>query len=401
MGRQSASRISSPIEPAPGTRNPDLPGGQIAEALGPLIGGIAHDCNNLLSGILANAEAALLTSGGGDSTAQELEHIRDLALRASEIVRELMICAGQEDRATEPVSISSIIAEMVHLVRVLVPKNIGIETKLAKRLPPVYASAPRIRQIVLNLIINAAEAIGRNSGSIVVATRRATTRHDSLLAGGLYLPAGDYAVLEVSDTGHGMAKPTQAEAFAPFFTTKAKGTGLGLSVVREIVRQHGGVIGVESEPDNGSTFDIFLPVWRGRVRRDEASGSGTAEPERARIRVLFAEDEGTLRLAIARMLRKYGFTVVEAEDGDAAIALFRKYAESLDVVLIDLTIADTASRPALQELRRLRPSTRMVLTSAYSREVALAGLDWRPAAFLRKPYRISDLVTALRTAAAL
>ncbi len=376
---------------------------QKMEALGGLIGGIAHDCNNLLSGILAHAELAIAESAAGVSPEEVIGRIKGLALRASEIVRELMICAGQEGACTEPLDISGLIAEMVQLLRVLVPKSVAIQTKLGKRLPAVMGSAPRIRQVVMNLMINASEAIGDTEGAIAVSTRRVSTRYDSVLAGGASLPAGDYVVLEVSDTGRGMSEQTQARAFGPFFTTKPTGRGLGLSVVREIVREHGGVIGVESAPSRGSAFYVFLPCQGKPARRarpvprsislEEAAGAG--------ICVLIVEDEDALRLVVSRMLRKHGFTVLEARDGYGAVEFFRERSDAIDVVLLDWAIAGASSCQVSEQARRLRLPAKIILTSAYSREMALAGLDWRPAGFIRKPYQIPDLVRTLHAAVTL
>jgi two-component system cell cycle sensor histidine kinase/response regulator CckA len=229
------------------------------------------------------------------------------------------------------------------------------------------------------------------------------TRYESVRAGGLHLPPGDYVVLEVADTGRGMSEQTQARAFGPFFTTKPSGRGLGLSVVREIVREYGGVIGVESAPGRGSAFHVFLPSRGKRARRPRAvpCALSVGVAAGAGICVLIVEDQDALRLAVSRMLRKHGFTVLEAHDGYSAVEFFRKRADAIDVVLLDWAIAGASSGHVSEQARRLRLPAKIILTSAYSREMALAGLDWRPAGFIRKPYEIPDLVRTLHAAVTL
>lgn len=371
-----------------------------AEALTGIIGGVAHDCNNLLSSILAHAELALADLALGVSPNEAIERMKALAVRTSEIVRELMIYSGQESPEAELLDISALISEMVRLLEVLVPKGVEIQTRLGAHLPAIKASAPRLRQVVLNLIVNASEAIGDADGRIGISTRRAIMRQDSVLAGGVHLPSGDFVVLKVWDSGQGMSEQTQERAFAPFFTTKRYGRGLGLAVVRDIIREHGGAIGLDSRPGKGTAFHVFLPS-EGKLPRRVSSISRPVllkDTRGAGISVLMVEDEEALRLAVSKMLRKQGFEVLEAREGYSAVEVFREHANRIDVVLLDLTLPGASSRYVLEQVRRIRPVAKIVLTTAYSKEAAVAGFDCPFSGFIRKPYELPDLVKALRAA---
>ena len=241
---------------------------QKLETVGTLANGIAHDFNNLLGAVLAQAELALDDVATGSCPEDSLKAIRDIAVRGSEIVRQLMIYAGKEKEVPGPVDISQTIEEMIELLRVSVSKNATLETDLGKDLPAVRANAAQISQIVINLVTNASEAIGVRDGAIRVTTRCAALSRDSQGTAAERLPEGEYLKLVVSDTGEGMSPETQARVFDPFFTTRSAGRGLGLAVVQGIVRVLGGAIHLDSEPGKGSTFEILLPC--------AGAGAGTA-----------------------------------------------------------------------------------------------------------------------------
>ena len=232
---------------------------QKLESVGTLAGGIAHDFNNLLGAVQAQAELALAELDAGSSCKEELNAIRDVAMRGSEIVRQLMIYAGKESAVVELVDLSKIVDEMLSLLKVSVTKRAVIKADLDQDLPAIRASAAQLRQIVMNLITNASDAIGDRDGVIRVITRRVTLKGESAANRSRTLPDGDYVQLEVSDTGRGMSAETQAKVFDPFFTTKSAGRGLGLAVVQGIVRSLGGAIHCTSEPDKGTTFQVLLP----------------------------------------------------------------------------------------------------------------------------------------------
>ncbi|HJZ98203.1 MAG TPA: ATP-binding protein, partial [Candidatus Solibacter sp.] len=372
---------------------------QKLESVGTLAGGIAHDFNNLLGAIQAQAELAVTEIDAGAPCKEELKAISDVALRGSEIVRQLMIYAGKESAVPGPVDLSKTVDEMLSLLKVSVTKRALIQTDLQPDLPAIHASAAQIRQVVMNLITNASDAIGERDGTIRVITRRVTLKGQSAEAA---LPDGDYVELEVSDTGCGMSPQTQAKVFDPFFTTKSAGRGLGLAVVQGIVRSLSGAIQLTSEPDRATTFQVLLPcagamaVANGHAMSLE--GGGAAGPHGT---VLIVEDEGSLRQPIAKMLRKSGFEVFEAADGGSAIDLLRANGASVDAILLDMTIPGASSREVVEAAASVRPDIKVILTSAYSQEM-IEGSMHAPQIrnFIRKPFQLGDLMKMLRSSLA-
>ena len=251
---------------------------QKLESVGTLASGIAHDFNNLLGGVLAQAELALEELAAGSTPEEELKAIREVAIRGSEIVRQLMIYAGKEDEVVGLVDVSQIVKEMLELLKVSVSKHATLETDLGKDLPAVRANAAQLRQIVMNLVTNASEAIGDRDGVIRVTTRRVTL--DRAAAISRNSVESDYLQLEVSDTGCGMSPEMQARVFDPFFTTKSAGHGLGLAVVHGIVRGLRGSIHLTSEPGKGTTFQVLLPCAEGKAGATSDPISGAEESAR-------------------------------------------------------------------------------------------------------------------------
>jgi CheY-like chemotaxis protein len=255
----------------------------------------------------------------------------------------------------------------------------------------------QIRQIVMNLITNASDAIGDRDGVIRVITRRLTLTGESAP---ISFPDGDYVELEVSDTGRGMSTKTQAKVFDPFFTTKSAGRGLGLAVVQGIVRSLGGAIHLTSEPDKGTTFQILLPCAESTAgaRGHAMSGDGEFAVPAEHGTVLVVEDEGYLRQPIVKMLRKTGFEVFEAVDGTSAIDLLGAIGGRIDAILLDMTIPGASSREIVAEAAKVRPDIRIILTSAYSQEM-IEGLMSAPQirSFIRKPFQLGDLLKTLRS----
>ena len=220
---------------------------QKLESMGLMAGGIAHDFNNLLGTMLGSVDIAVTELSEGESCEEELQRIRTTAIRGAELIRELMIYAGRENPALESVDFAALIAEMLQLLKVAVSKKVALRLELGENLPPIYASSSQIRQLLMNLIINAADAIGDAVGEIVISARAAK------IAGRNHLR------LQISDTGSGIPPDVQIRIFDPFFSTKAAGRGLGLAVVQGIVRTHGGTIAVASEPGEGTIFEILMP----------------------------------------------------------------------------------------------------------------------------------------------
>lgn len=370
---------------------------QKLESLGTLAGGIAHDFNNLLGGVLAQTELAMAELATGSHPDEELKAIRDVAIRGSEIVRQLMIYAGRESEVLGPVDVSKVVEGMLGLFKVTVSRHATLVTNLDEDLPAVQARTAQLSQIVMNLVVNASEAIGNRDGAIRVSTEHIAVGQAEAIANGI--PPGDFVQLEVSDTGCGMSAETKAKVLEPFFTTKFSGRGLGLAVVHGIVRSLRGAIQIASEPDKGSTFQILLPCTEAGARPVPGGGvpiEESATPTR-RATVLIVEDEEALRVAEAKMLRKSGFETVEAASGSAAIDLLRTKGDEIDLILLDLTIPGAASQEIVDEAALSRPNVKIILTSAYSEEEVKPTMRTPVVGgFIRKPFKLADVVQTLQ-----
>jgi nitrogen-specific signal transduction histidine kinase/CheY-like chemotaxis protein len=369
---------------------------QKLESVGTLASGIAHDFNNLLGGILAQADLALVELAAGSDPGEELERIRDVAFHGAGIVRQLMIYAGMESEERELIDVSRVIKEISGLLKISISKHAALETDLDVDLPAILANAAQLRQIMMNLITNASEAIGDRDGVI-----RVTTRHLALgpvVAASKGVTAGHYVELEVRDTGGGIPQEAQARVFDPFFTTKTRGRGLGLAVVHGLVRKLGGAIHLASEVGKSTAFQILLPSEAevGATAGPIGSVEEGAAPREATI--LVVEDEDPLRQAIAKLLSRKGFEVLEAADGSAAIDVLRTRRTIIDLILLDLTLPGAPSGEVVAEASRIRPDSKVVLTSAYGKEVVMSTVS-SPLVrgFIRKPFQIGDLLQTLRS----
>jgi PAS domain S-box-containing protein len=371
---------------------------QNLESVGTLAGGIAHDFNNLLGAVLAQADLALADIAAGASPEQQLTGIRSVAIRGSEIVRQLMVYAGKESDVVGLVDVARIIREMTELLKVSVSKHAALEIDLNGHLPAVHANSTQLRRIVMNLITNASEAIGERDGVIRVTLGPVNVSQTLAIAQGV--AEGEYVQLEVSDTGCGMSPETQARVFDPFFSTKSAGRGLGLAVVHGIVRGLGGAIRVASEPGKGTAFRVLLPCSEAAAAETAAKASAEkASAAAQKFTVLVVEDEDSLRQAVVKMLLKTGSNVVEAANGSAALDVLRKSESKIDVMLLDMTIPGASSQEVIAEAAQTRPEIRVILTSAYSQEMVATPMNFTQVrGFIRKPYELRNLVQTLRNA---
>ena len=367
---------------------------QKLESVGRLAGGIAHDFNNLLGGVLAQADLALTELAAGANPQEQLNNIRGVAIRGAGIVRQLLIYSGQESAVSVPVDVSSLIEDMLDLLKVVVSKHAAVTTDLAHGLPAVDANPAQLRQVVLNIVTNASEAIGERDGLIHIRTVDAATAAAALRNG-----ADRCVELQISDTGCGIDADAQPKIFDPFFTTKAAGHGLGLAVVQRIVQGLGGSIQLDAEPGRNTTFRILLPATDHVALPEREASAPPASVQLGRPAVvLLVEDEAVLRLAVARVLRKNGFGVIEAADGTQALALVREHKDEIGVILLDITLPGASSRDVLAEVRRVRPDAPVIVTSAYGQnKVDDTFPDMEIDSFLRKPYHIAELVSLLRS----
>ncbi len=366
---------------------------QKLESLGLLAGGIAHDFNNILTGILGNASLAREDLPPGSPAQASLDSIQQGARRAAELCRQLLAYSGKGRFVVQSVSLNRLVEETLPLLQVSVSKRIALHYDLDPAAPVIAADATQIRQVLMNLVINASEAVADAHGTIRISTGLAPFGPEGLrdLRGGSDLPQGDYALLEVADTGCGMSPETQARIFDPFFTTKFAGRGIGLAAVLGIIRGHKGALKLDSRVGEGTTFTLLFPAVRdAAVAAPEAEGS--RDPWRGHGRVLVVDDEETVRTAAARMLGRLGFDVATAVDGLEAVELFRAAPHSFALVLMDLTMPRLDGEEAFQQLLAIRPGVRVVLMSGFSEQEAVSHFAGKGlASFLQKPFEMKEL----------
>lgn len=367
---------------------------QKLESLGLLAGGIAHDFNNILTAVLGGASSALLHLPAEHPARADIETVLDAAQRAADLTRQMLAYAGKGRFQIKAIDISALVREMAPLLETMIPKKVQLRLELAPGLPSVEADVAQMQQVVMNLVINGAEAIGEQAGTVLVTT--GTQEVDEHYAASLFasdqLCPGRYVFVEVHDSGQGMDEATQERIFDPFFSTKFTGRGLGLAAALGIVRGHRGALKVYSTVDKGSTFKFFLPVSAAAVAAEPASGHtfhgrGTA---------LLADDDAGVRSTAGRMLRHLGFEVIEAADGQQAVDLLDGHRADLTLVLLDMTMPRLGGEEVFREIRRRGMDVRVVLSSGYNeqeatRRFAAKGL----AGFIQKPYRMSDLASKL------
>jgi PAS domain S-box-containing protein len=371
---------------------------QKMESLGVLAGGIAHDFNNLLTVVLGNAELALKGVPPMSPARENLAEITIAARRAADLSRQMLAYAGKASFARERVGMRDLVEEMAHLLQAAISKKAVLKLNLERGVPPVQADPSQIRQIVMNLIINASEAIGDRSGVITVSLSASQCEEEYLQKTELHddLAPGLYVRLEVTDTGIGMDAKTRSRIFEPFFSTKFTGRGLGLAAVLGIVRAHKGALKVYSELGKGTTFKILFPALTEGADAARSPESSPLADWRGKGTILLVDDEESLIALGARMLEHLGFTVLTAADGRQAVQLYREKGETIDLVLMDLTMPHMDGAEAFGELRRLNPEVRVVLASGYSHEdVASRFAGKGPSGVMQKPYTLARLRESL------
>jgi PAS domain S-box-containing protein len=354
---------------------------QKLESIGVLAGGIAHDFNNLLHVVLGNADLARLQLDAAAPAREYLDEVIRATQRAGELTQQLLAYSGRGAIEIRHLNLSDEVREMATLLRTAISKQATLVWELTPGLPAVTADPTQVRQVVMNLITNASDALGDAAGTITLRT-------------GI---DGELVFLEVSDTGVGMDTGTLQRIFDPFFSTKFTGRGLGLAAVMGIVESHHGHIRLRSAPGEGTTFRILFPavldsadVGPPRVTATQWRGQGT---------VLVVEDEEGVREVVRRMLERLGFQVITAEDGIAALERLQAHQGAIAAVLLDLSMPRMTGQEALHEIRRLRPDVPVVLMSGYTeQEVASKLLDSVGGAtgFLQKPFLPEDLTSVLR-----
>jgi len=372
---------------------------QKLESLGILAGGIAHDFNNLLTAILGNISLAQLCMPKVAPAWPYLENMERAVQRATNLTRQMLAYSGKGRFVVGPLDLNQAVQELSHLLSVSTSKKVAIRYQLAEGLPTVIGEASQIQQVLMNLVTNAAEAIGDAEGIVSIRTGLQTYGAVDLNRDfpGQSMEPGAFLTLEVSDTGQGMTPEVQARIFEPFFTTKFTGRGLGLSAMQGIVRGHRGGIRVYSEVGKGTTFKVIFPAGTGLLPETEDVAEHEAWTGRGTI--LVVDDEEAVRLVATDMIRSVGFEVVIAEDGVQALERFRACPVPICAVLMDLTMPHMDGLETFRELRRLDPGCRVVLTSGYNEQEAIQDFMGKGlAAFVQKPFLRDDLLKALRRA---
>ncbi len=371
------------------------------EALGVLAGGIAHDFNNVLSTVLANAELGreLISR---DSEAQEiLGNIVDASKRAGQLCQQMLSYAGRGSLSSSRIEIGALVPELSKLLQAALSKKITLEYELLDHPAYVDGDETQLLQVIMNLVTNAAEAIGEHEGRIVVSTELAQYDEGELhfLDPQAELTPGEYLRLGVSDTGCGMTQDTIARIFDPFFTTKLAGRGLGLSAVRGIVSRHGGAIQIESEVGRGTDFTVILPTMKKVPSIEDTAVPPAHDVERKRI--LVTDDESDLRYILTRILKRAGYDVLEAADGHEALDVFAEHRDSIDCVLLDFSMPKLNGEETQQALREIRKDLPIVMMSGFSeQEVVDRFRDSGIAGCLQKPVSADVLLDTIRNAIA-
>ncbi len=378
----------------------DLRQAQKLESLGVLAGGIAHDFNNILTGILGHAELATAAIPRGSPALHNLAEIERAVRRAADLTAQLLAYAGHSESAKRPVALPAVWEQTRTLLASTISKRARLVCAFAPALPALEADPIQLRQVLMNLVTNASEALPDGAGTIEVrahALRVAAGDGWTEEEGGERVEPGAYVELCVRDDGSGMEPAVAARVFEPFFSTKFAGRGLGLAAVHGIVRGHGGAIRIESRPAAGTTFRVLLPVSAGSPSPTGAGSPARAEPGAGT--VLVVEDEAPVREVVRRILEGQGYAVLEAEDGEAACRLFERREVEITLVLLDLSTPRLSGPEVHRRLRALRPGLPVVLASGYAEHDALAGFSAGDIArFVRKPFRGAELLAALADA---
>jgi two-component system cell cycle sensor histidine kinase/response regulator CckA len=366
------------------------------ESLSVLAGGVAHDFNNLLAAILGHASLALKQLPEASSARRHVEKAASAVERAADLTRQMLAYSGRGHFVVRPTDVNALVRENLPLLEVALPKSVRLEARLDAGLPPVDADVGQIQQVLMNLVINAAEAIGERGGTVTVATGvMAVSASDESLwrASAQPLAPGRYVLLEVSDDGQGMDPQTVDRIFEPFFTTKFTGRGLGLAAVLGVVRGHRGALSVESAPGRGTIFRIlFAPS----ALQSGLQDAGEAAPGRRDLTLLLIDDEEVVRDMVGEVLEQEGVTVLRAEDGTRGVAMFREQRRRVDLVLLDLSMPGISGEETFRRLREIDPGVPVILSSGYDHDEARGRFGkGTPAGFIQKPYRPEELMAEI------
>jgi two-component system, cell cycle sensor histidine kinase and response regulator CckA len=370
---------------------------QKMEAVGRLAGGVAHDFNNLLMVISGYTEVLLEHTRKSNPMYPKIEAIHQATDRATTLTRQLLAFSRKQLLELKVVDLNIIVEDMERLLRPLIGENIELQTQLAPDLGRTRADAGQIEQVIMNLVVNSKDAMP-DGGRITIQSANARLNHDDLRREYSYIQPGDYVVLSVTDTGHGMDKETQLRIFEPFFTTKekGKGTGLGLSTVYGIIKQSGGYVLVESELQRGTTFRIYLPRVEDALEPAGALGASSSQSGGSET-VLLVEDEESVRQLVRETLESKGYKVLEADHGDAALQIATAHPGQIDMLITDVVMPGMSGRELSAKLCASYPQTKVLYLSGYTEDaIAHEGVLDSGTAFLQKPFTLQMLARKVR-----
>jgi signal transduction histidine kinase len=371
---------------------------QRLESIGVLAGGIAHDFNNLLVGVMGNASIAQDLAPPGSEISRLLNAVVQASERAAHLTRQLLAYAGKGQFILEPVDLSALVREMTGLLAI--PKKVRLSLELEPDLPPIEADLGQLQQVVMNLVMNAAEALEEQSGSVSVRTLLMRLDEQSIRRqfAGADIEPGDYVALEVRDSGRGMDEATQSRIFDPFFTTKFTGRGLGLAAVGGIVRGHKGAIRVTTAPAEGSTFVVVFPS--AGVTQVKSAGSELLEASAlGKGTVLVIDDEEMVREVAKRALENGGYAVLCADSGRTGLEILKRHKDRISLVLLDLSMPEMSGQDVLRNLRAVDKEMKVIVSSGYSeRETMKLFAGQTLSGFLQKPYSNAQLTRKVKAA---
>ncbi|MFO0821774.1 MAG: PAS domain S-box protein [Gemmataceae bacterium] len=374
---------------------------QKLESLGVLAGGIAHDFNNLLTVILGYATLAHREVPPG-APRDWIDQVIAGSRRAAELAQQMLAYSGKGRFVTEVVNLSEVVQAMLRLLEVAISKKCVLHSLLTPDLPPCEVDVTQVRQVVMNLVMNASDAIAEQDGVITISTGVNYYQHSQLtdLSPGEQLPEGRYVFLEVQDSGCGMSAETKARVFDPFFTTKFTGRGLGMSAVLGIIRGHRGGIQIRSELGKGTTCQVLFPVSsQAEIGPESCDTQSRENAWRGSGLVLVVDDDPTVRTLTKQILETMGFNVLVAKDGREGVDMFRKQAGQLRLVLLDLVMPHLNGDAAFREMKQIRDDIPTLVLSGYNEQEANTRFTEQEGVnFVQKPYEYDDLVAAIRKA---
>lgn len=369
---------------------------QKMEAVGTLAGGVAHDFNNLLTAIMGNLELAKVKLKEGQAAEFHLEEIESITQRAAQLTGQLLAFSRRQIIRPQPLNLNDTISGMSKMLGRLIGEHITLELHLEERLTPVMADPGQVEQVIMNLCVNAHDAMPAG-GKLILETQN-TSLEEKYIEGHPWVKSGDYVMLAVTDSGCGMEEAVRRRIFEPFFTTKevGKGTGLGLSMVYGIVKQHLGYINIYSEPGLGTTFKIYLPRSEEKVAA-EAVQEKPQEIKRGEETILLAEDEDSLRETIQQILEMYGYTVLAARDGQEAVELYDQEKERIDLAILDAVMPKMGGKQVAEWIYKVKPSQKILFSSGYSASgIHESFIVPGEVHFIQKPYRAQELARKVR-----